>query len=436
MVETVEGHQSRKEEQRPGATQQHLADWHSLLRTGRSGFLVSVLILVIGILLKNASLVIVGSVALAYTALMCTMLVLENRRLGARILVRHSFAMIHQPNMVTFAVSGHPSNSVLLLAVEPRLPQYVVARHRRDDRDGTTVFFDVTRKGEYTVGEARLVLQDPLRVFRMEHTITAQAVLTVVPRPIPLTSLHIALTSPLDGQRVRYAPNVDTSQITGTHPYDGEPMNRIHWKATAHIGTLVVKDFTPSASQTIIVLVDYVLHRNTVFTPETLDNTLSTAAASILQYAIDHKLPFGVGTIGSGTAWSGSGHDRVHLYHCFAVIAKAEPEQGDGAKTVSDWLDCNSHIVPAQSQLILLAHQLSETDVIRLLKQHHHFSRMMVILFPAGSFLFPGEHRAPYYFKDTAELLRLRSLQRSLGENGIELAIIGLNDPLSMLAMK
>jgi len=71
------------------------------------------------------------------------------------------------------------------------------------------------------------------------------------------------------------------------------------------MGTLVVKDFTPSASQTVVVLVDYTVHRDTIFTLETLDNTLSTAAASILHYTHNHKLPFGLVTIGSSTEWTG-----------------------------------------------------------------------------------------------------------------------------------
>jgi uncharacterized protein (DUF58 family) len=297
-----------------------------------------------------------------------------------------------------------------------------------------TVFFDATRKGQYSIGSARVVLQDPLRIFRIQHTVPSRLTLTVVPRPISLATMHIALTSPLDGQRVRYAPNVDTSQLTGTHPYDGEPMNRIHWKMSAHTGTLVVKDFTPSASQTVILLVNYTVHRDTGFTLEALDDTLSTAAASILQYVHDHNLPFGLVAIGSHADWAGTGRDRTHLLSCLTTIARARAVQTENTGIVLDWLNRNARVIPAQSQLVLLAHEMDETEVVHLLKQRQHFARITIILFPEGTFLLPGEHQAPYFLKDTSRLRRLRSLQRVLRANGIELTIVGLNDPITALA--
>jgi hypothetical protein len=89
---------------------------------------------------------------------------------------------------------------------------------------------------------------------------------------------------------------------------------------------------------------------------------------------------------------------------------------------------------PAQSQLVVLASALGEQDVVHLLRQREHFTRVTVVLFPEGTFLLPGEHRAPYFLHDTAGLQRLRTLQRVLRENGVELTIIGLNDPLSAVA--
>ena len=94
----------------------------------------------------------------------------------------------------------------------------------------------------------------------------------------------------------------------------------------------------------------------------------------------------------------------------------------------------NARVIPAQSQLVLLAHEMDEMEVVHLLKQRQHFARITIILFPEGTFLLPGEHQAPYYLKDTPRLLRLRSLQCVLRENGIELTIVGLNDPITKLA--
>lgn len=403
-------------------------------RTAGVGLLGSLLMLVVALLLRSASFLVVGLAALSYTVVLCGMLTFEHQRLTVTSILRHSVATVRQPNMLTCTASGYRVAGPLLLSVEPLLPPYVIRRHSRKDDDGTTVFFDATRKGQYAVGSARVSLQDPLRIFHIQHTVPSQLTLTVVPRPISLAAMHIALTSPLDGQRVRYAPNVDTSQLTGTHPYDGEPMNRIHWKMSAHTGTLVVKDFTPSASQTVLLLVNYTVHGDTGFTLEALDDALSTTAASILHYVHDRKLSFGLVAIGSHIDWTGIGRDRMHLLSCLTAVARAQAAQTQDAGIVLNWLNQNARVIPAQSQLVLLAHEMDETEVVHLLKQREHFARITIILFPEGTFLLPGEHQAPYYLKDTSRLLRLRSLQRVLRENGIELTIVGLNDPITTIA--
>jgi uncharacterized protein (DUF58 family) len=412
----------------------HSSGLHVFLGTAGAGLLVSLVMLVVALLLRSASFLVVGLAALSYTVILCGMLTAQHQRLTVTSVLRHSVAMVRQPNMLTCTASGYRAAGPLLLSVEPLLPPYVIQRHSRQGDDGMTVFFDATRKGQYAVGSARVSLQDPLRIFRTQRTVPSQLTLTVVPRPISLAVMHIALTSPLDGQRVRYAPNVDTSQLTGTHPYDDEPMNRIHWKMSAHTGTLVVKDFTPSASQTVILLVNYTVHRDTGFTLEALDDTLSTVAASILQYVHDRKLSFGLVAIGPHTDWTGTGRDRTHLLSCLTTIARAQAVQTEDTSIVLDWLNRNARVIPAQSQLVLVAHEMDETEIVHLLKQREHFARITIILFPEGTFLLPGEHQAPYFLKDTSRLLRLRSLQRVLRANGIELTIVGLNDPITTLA--
>jgi uncharacterized protein (DUF58 family) len=433
-METAGIHQMKAPPEGCRSTATHSTGLRVFFRTAGTGLLVSLLMLAVAIFLRSASFLVVGLTALSYTVLLCGMLSVEHQRLTVTAVLRHSVATIRQPNMLTYTASGYTVAGSLLLSVEPLLPPYVIQRHSRHDDNGTTVFFDTTRKGQYAVGSARVSLRDPLRLFCIQHTVPSQLTLTVVPRPVSLAAMHIALTSPLDGQRVRYAPNVDTSQLTGTHAYDGEPMNRIHWKMSAHTGTLVVKDFTPSASQTIILLVNYTVHQDTGFMLEALDDTLSTTAASILHYVHDRKLPFGLVAIGSHTDWTGTGHDRMHLLSCLTAVARAQAVQTENTSIVLDWLNQNARVIPAQSQLVLLAHEMDETEVVHLLKQREHFARITIILFPEGTFLLPGEHQAPYFLKDTSRLLHLRSLQRVLRENGIELTIVGLNDPITTLA--
>lgn len=104
----------------------------------------------------------------------------------------------------------------------------------------------VDRRGEYQVGTTIVTIQDPLRVFSLSRIFSSAQRVTAFPQLLSFPRLRIALTSPLDGQRVRFAPNYDTSQLTDTHPYANDPLNHIHWKVTAHTGAIYAKDFSPS----------------------------------------------------------------------------------------------------------------------------------------------------------------------------------------------
>jgi len=102
-------------------------------------------------------------------------------------------------------------------------------------------------------------------LFRISRRLIADEKLTVS----PLEKLRISLTSPLDGQRVKFAPNYDVSQLAGVRSYESDPMNRIHWKMSTHRGELMVKEFTPSASKTVVILLNLTLRRKPSFTLET-----------------------------------------------------------------------------------------------------------------------------------------------------------------------
>src|SRR5450759_3693703 len=143
-------------------------------RTAGTGLLVSLLMLTVALLLRSASFLVVGLAALSYTVLMCGMLTALYQRLTVTSILRHSVATVRQPNMLTCTASGYRVAGPLLLSVEPLLPPYVIERHSRHGDDGTTVFFDTTRKGQYAVGSARISLQDPLRIFHIKRTVPSQ----------------------------------------------------------------------------------------------------------------------------------------------------------------------------------------------------------------------------------------------------------------------
>jgi len=339
-------------------------------------------------------------------------------------------------DVLTISLEGLPRYSPLSVQLQPLLPEYII-REEAVWRGFTYVLrFHVNRRGVYDLGECILTITDPLRLFRVSRRLIADEQLTVFPTVLPLEKLRVSLTSPLDGQRVKFAPNYDVSQLAGVRPYESDPMNRIHWKMSAHRGELMVKEFSPSASKTVIVLLNLTLRREPSFTMETFEDYMTMVGASILQYAHDRKLPFGLTILGENTLSSnGYSNDATHLFSCYRLLAQARAvlDHDPDSTVFLDYLRDERLRIPARSQLFLVQHELKEQEIGALIRMQAQFSRISICLFPYGSFLLYGERPVPYFMPDVEQIARLKKTQRILRDASVDLSIIGLNDTLAAL---
>ena len=86
----------------------------------------------------------------------------------------------------------------------------------------------------------------------------------------------------------------------------------------------MVKEFAPSASKTVVVLLNLTLRREPSFTLETFEDYMTMVGASVLQYAHDRRLPFGLTVLGEETLSSnGFSKDATHLFACYRLLAQA-----------------------------------------------------------------------------------------------------------------
>ena len=355
---------------------------------------------------------------------------------GVSVVVKRHLVMMGKPDMVSVSLTGIGNRNPLQCDVSLCLPPYLVKKHERRAHLGLMVFFEANRRGEYQIGDAIVTIQDPLGVFSLSRAFSSPQSVTVFPRLLSFPRLRIALTSPLDGQRVRFAPNYDTSQLTGIHPYANDPMNRIHWKATAHSGALYAKDFSPSASKTVVILLNLTLRHTPIFDTDAFEDFLSMVAGSIANYANDAHLPFGLIVLGKKQLSSGFGNGGAHLVKCLSLLARAQSViEPDAARAVFlDYLQTRRFAIPPRSQLFLVQQEMTENEIGKLLRMRAQFSRLSIALFPQGSFRHYGEHKTPYFMQDYVQIERLRSAQKILRDAGVDLSIIGLNDTLGVLS--
>jgi uncharacterized protein (DUF58 family) len=114
-----------------------------------------------------------------------------------------------------------------------------------------------TRRGVYSLGDTQVQTGDPFGIYTVTFEDPARATLMVMPPIVPLPALKIAPGGfSSDGRLIPHAleDTVNASSLRDYFPGDGKRL--IHWKATAHHGKLVVRQFDGAPGSDWWILLD------------------------------------------------------------------------------------------------------------------------------------------------------------------------------------
>ena len=143
-----------------------------------------------------------------------------------------------------------------------------------------------SRRGIYRLGPATLVSGDPFGLVPAQTALTATERLVVYPRIVPLERLGIPARAPFADLRTPVPLFEDPHRAVGVRPYaPGDSARRIHWTASAHQGSLLVRKLEFGVGRDTVVLLD--LTRRGLGSSRTqLVELAITTAASILYHII------------------------------------------------------------------------------------------------------------------------------------------------------
>jgi uncharacterized protein (DUF58 family) len=165
---------------------------------------------------------------------------------------KEQFEVLNRSRLVGPWVEMH-NEMPLPLAAGSRL----LTRLRPREMQSFVVRTWLTRRGSFPVGPTRLVIADPLGLFRVERRIAAAKNLVVLPMVFPIRDF-LQPRGYLPGGRVIRRKAVEvTPHAAGVRPYvPGDPMRRIHWPTTARRGQLIVKEFDQDPQAEVWLFLD------------------------------------------------------------------------------------------------------------------------------------------------------------------------------------
>ncbi len=255
-------------------------------------------------------------------------------------------------------------------------------------------------RGEYDLPPARLFVGDVFGLRWRELPLTGEAPkLIVYPRIWEQLPPDLALTLLAEGPESAHLGLEDASRYRGIRPYQpGDPLRRLHWKATARLGRPMVREFAWVRATGVWIFVD------TQGSEVYVDHMAELAASLAVQLerqglAVGLSHPEGELPPARGL---------VAMRRLMTELARLHP-----SKTGSP-----PPLPPAGVNLLVLTENAPLEVIEGALAARARASRVHILLFPEGFFLRPGESGRPVWGR-TPGMLRLLERRRLLESAGV-----------------
>lgn len=113
-------------------------------------------------------------------------------------------------------------------------------------------------RGLFQIGPLVLETGDLFGLHRRYRVLTDPHFILVYPEVVPLQGYDIAWRRPIGEVYLSHRLYEDPTRIAGVRPYErGDPLRRIHWRATARTGTLHSKIYEPSTISGATIVLDF-----------------------------------------------------------------------------------------------------------------------------------------------------------------------------------
>jgi uncharacterized protein (DUF58 family) len=215
------------------------------------------------------------------------------------------------------------------------LPGRAISLGGRGERSWL-VRVSLARRGHFRIEPLRIQTGDPFGFFEASATVGQGVSVMVYPRLEPLPAWRLPAAS-LEGSHRSPVRTLQTTPLaTSVRPYaPGDSMNRIHWRTTARLGEIQVKEFEVEQTADAWVILDLQRSIQAGSGDASTTEVAISAAASIAHKAIGENRAVGMTVNAARTAHLPADRGgRQHL-KIMQLLAAVEP---DGASPLLETL--------------------------------------------------------------------------------------------------
>lgn len=241
------------------------------------------------------------------------------------------------------------------------------------------------KRGYYQVGPLSLRSSDIFGFVEARWDEARPATLIVYPQVVPLERLGLPSRSPFGSLPGRRQLLEDPARMAGVRAYTaGDSLRRIHWKASAHSGDLLVKKLQPSMAVPVSMLLD--LNRDAYPTRSLVGSSewAITVAASLASALTAQRQAVGLATNGldalagvtAAALPARSGEEQ--LMSILSLLARIQV-QSAGAP-LAEWLGRQTATLAWGTTLVVITPHLDEAALWALHGVFRRGSSVLVLV--------------------------------------------------------
>jgi len=292
-----------------------------------------------------------------------------------------------------YSISATPLMQLELIAMPTLRGRYDFASTRGERvivRSDRTVSFQYTvsfrKRGEKDLSKLEILYRDPMKLFAIKATYSLEEKIMILPRIIDPGSFPLRLRELLPGRESDFKLMEDLTDFRGIREYDREPLNRIHWKASARMGSLYSKEFGYTAVSKTFLYLDLNLS-DEVFARDVwerirvdYEETAIEVAGYLIRKIIADSGRLTLVTVGEKVSYmDDTGRDWIDFF--LALSAGHGCEKGP---SLSECMSRDMGRYDPATTVVVLSLYLGESILPDLVKARGRANRVVVLLMPFG----------------------------------------------------
>ena len=270
------------------------------------------------------------------------------------------------------------------------------------------------RRGQYRLGSLTAEVADPFGLFPAHRKLGEGQSLLVYPATVELPFFWLASYGESASGRNRWLITEPSAAVSRVREYTpGDSVSRIHWRSTAHVGKLIVKDFDPDFSKNIWVVADMSKASLAGDDTDTIEEYCITIAASLVKKYVDSGRRVGLMAQGDNSYLFPPGAGHQHLWRVMEALALVKAV---GKVPISRLINRGRERFGANSIVVVITSSASDELAASLLHMSSRGAAVAVILLDATSF---------------GGMLNPEGIARYLTSSGVPVYVVGRGDNLA-----